>query len=458
MKKTFFITFLAAISLIAAAEDKLPSTARCNVKDFVLPDCVTPAASAMQRDRVLGRVVPLMEKAIHVHPAVGQYVSGYGENIYSVEVFFDALWWLYRGRDDLALNTFQLYISPKNGDVHPNGHIPRHLDVVTRNQGVRSGWFAFEYDEQAQPFLWQTALLLSRAKGSAAWLTDQQYEILRRYLDRWRTAWDRDHNGLCEWASAPHAVADTQFERCGVWRSYFDEAVDLNCFLFIELRAAHEIALARGRQADADQFAQQADHLYVRIQKTLWDDKDHFFYDRDIRSGQLIRVKTVQGFIPLWAGVATPTQAAQMVKEHLLDPKQFWLPFLIPSYSRSEPGYTQHHRPPAGKDVLYYLDEGHADWRGGVWPHTNYWIVHGLWDYGFHDEARQIAARQLAMMDVDHPLAEWFNAETGKGQGGIDLTAGAEALGALLSTELAAELSPTRIQPVDHPLRGCVTR
>ena len=104
-----------------------------------------------------------MEKAIHVHPAVGQYVSGYGEGLYSVEVFFDALWWLYRGRDDLALNTFQLYISPKNGDVHPNGHIPRHLDVVTRNQGARSGWFAFEYDEQAQPFLWQTALLLSRA-------------------------------------------------------------------------------------------------------------------------------------------------------------------------------------------------------------------------------------------------------------------------------------------------------
>jgi len=72
----------------------------------------------------------------------------------------------------------------------------------------------------------------------------------------------------------------------------------------------------------------------------------------------------------------------------------------VPSYARSEASYTQYYEPPSGLDPLYALGPGHANWCGGMWPHWNYMIVHGLMDYGFEDEAHHVAAKLYEAVSV----------------------------------------------------------
>lgn len=58
--------------------------------------------------------------------------------------------------------------------------------------------------------------------------------------------------------------------------------------------------------------------LKKTINTVFWDENDEFYYDRNEKTGARIRVKSVAGFVPLWAGVASLKQAERLVKEHLL--------------------------------------------------------------------------------------------------------------------------------------------
>ena len=73
--------------------------------------------------------------------------------------------------------------------------------------------------------------------------------------------------------------------------------------------------------------------LAKAINQTFWDDKDGFYYDRNEKTGKQIRVKSVAGFMPLWAGVASRKQAERLVKDHLLNKEEF-LKYPIASYAK----------------------------------------------------------------------------------------------------------------------------
>jgi len=392
---------------------------------------------------------------LHYDPASGiQYFSGYGDSIFTCEAFFDIIALNHmRIHPQLGINTLRVYLR----QARENGHIPRHWDCEpagsspANNYWSANRWRELEDEEHAQPFLWQMALFISRRGKSASWITEEEYESLRRYLNLWVTEWDRDKNGLSEWASAPHAMADTSFDRAGRWRSKYCEGVDLNCLLFVEFQAAEMIARSLGKNADAIQFAKEAALKKERIQTLLWDEKDGFFYDRDIRSGERIRVKAAHNFMPLWARVATDDQVRRIVNEHLTDPSQFWTPYPVPSYARSEPNYTQYYQP-AGSDPIWDLSTGHANFQGGTWPQLNYLICHGLMNYGFRNEAQHIARISFELAAANPFLYEYFNAETGKGMGGYPFWSGAQVLMSLLESELAGGFNPSEIKEVDSPL------
>ena len=169
-------------------------------------------------------------------------------------------------------------------------------------------------------------------RGDVSWLGHEDFGRLKRFVNHWLTVWDRDGNGLSEWASAPHSGADSQLERIGPWESYFCEGVDLNCYLYRELLAAAELAQAMDLAEDAAYFGQQAERKRERIQSLLWDEQDSFYYSRDRRTGERIKVKNAETFLPLWAGVAMPEQARLLVSRHLKNPAEFWTPYPVPSY------------------------------------------------------------------------------------------------------------------------------
>ena len=148
------------------------------------------------------------------------------------------------------------------------------------------------------------------------------YDGLKKYIDRW-FAYDSDHNGLPVWDSADANGMDNQVMRGGNQQSFVDEGVDLACYLYREEQAMAVIAGKLGKAEDQKMYQTRTEALAKKINDVFWDDKDGFYYDRNEKTGETIKVKTVVGFLPLWAGIASPGQANRLVKEHLLNPQAF---------------------------------------------------------------------------------------------------------------------------------------
>jgi putative isomerase len=348
------------------------------------------------------------EHGVHEHPKFGKYYSGYGfydgyaPGLFTWESYFDTILLLHVGDTHLGKTALKIYLDNQQS----GGFIPRHWAGLAEPTGDGKVWHLYESEEHAQPFLFQIALLLARANGGdVSWISDAMYEGLKDYLSHWRTAWKRDDSDLSVWASAPHAGADNQFDRVGVWRSYFCAGADLNSFLYLEYLAAEKIALAKGRPRDAHAFAAFAAQTREAVQKRMWNEADGFFYDHDARTGSQIKIKSAEGFFPLWAGIATQQQASRMVKEHLLNPKEFWCAHPVPSYALNEKNYTQHHVPPPLIDSYYALNDGHSNWLGGTWGHSNYFITHGLQRYGLDREAKLLAQKSYEVSAPDKQVS-----------------------------------------------------
>ena len=402
-------------------------------------------------DGVATKLIEIMEtRAVHRHPRFGEYFSGYADSLFTWESFFDTVLLLHAGETSLGKAALAIYLSTQR----PDGFIPRHWPGLAPPTGFGDVWSLYESEEHAQPFLAQIALLIVRANhGDIAWLTEGAYDGLVKYLAHWETVWRRDLSGLCVWASAPHSGEDNQFDRAGVWRSFFCAGADVNSFLYLEYLAMAKLAAVKNRATEAAAFLKLAAEKKDAIQSLLWDEGDSFYYDRDARTGKHLKIKSVAGYFPLWAGIATREQANRLV-EHLTNPQEFWSAYPVPSYARNEKNYTQHHVPPPLLDPYYGLDDNHSNWLGGAWGHSNYFIVHGLQQYGFDREAREIARKSYAMSAPDMQIREWYNAETGAGSGGIGICAGAELLLRFLSAEITAGFSPMPIEDASTPISG----
>jgi hypothetical protein len=380
----------------------------------------------------------MMARGVKQDPRSGRsFFSGYGEAVYDWELYLESICLAYWGSTELTINGIRLFLDAQ----HEDGFIPRR--VVPRYDPEKTSelgraYHDYEEEEHCKPFLFQAALIASRISGDGGWLTPRDYKGLARYLEHWIKRWDRDGNGLSEWASGPHSGADTQFERIGPWRSTFCEGVDLNSYLVMECMAAAEFG-------EKDRWLSEADARRQKIRTVLWDDGEGMFFDRDARDGSRIPVKAGSTFLPLWAGVATPDQARRLVREHLTNPAEFWTPYPVSSYARSEKAYTQLYKPPPGSVPSQYLTAGHCNWCGGMWPHWDYLIAHGLQGFGFAKEAAHVAERFAACSSSDKGLSEWYDAETGEGRGMNPFFAGASVLGVILPAELSCGLDPTMI-------------
>jgi len=256
-----------------------------------------------------------------------------------------------------------------------------------------------------KPFLAQIALLGCRQTGDWRWLAGKYYTRLAKYLDYWFWYSDFDKNGLAVWDSADHSGMDNQTSRTGDIFSQTVEGADLNTYLVRELGAMAILAGRLGRKDDARAYADHAERLAGLLNDILWDEADAFYYDRHERTGERIRVKSVAGLLPLWLGSVPKQRARRLVREHLLNEEEFWLPYPVATYARTEPDYYQERR---GRE---------CNWRGTCWVPTNYMIFQGLRKHGYAEAAGDLAYRTFEMALAEADTREYYNAETGTGQG-----------------------------------------
>jgi alpha,alpha-trehalase len=88
--------------------------------------------------------------------------------------------------------------------------------------------------------------------------------------------------------------------------------VCLNSLLYVMERDAAEIARLAGRPAEARAWETRARARAERVNRLLWDETEGLYLDYHFARGERRRYPFVTTFYPLWAGLATPRQAARV--------------------------------------------------------------------------------------------------------------------------------------------------
>jgi len=219
----------------------------------------------------------------------------------------------------------------------------------------------------------------------------------------WR---DGNRDGLLEWGSdrgSGSSVADRGVPKAPKWETGMDDSpmyddvgydehtytmklddVWLNSLYTLDAECLAKIAAILGKDEDSKRFAEQNVRMKQLIRDKMWNEKDGI-YESVSWDGQFLRRLAPTNFYPMFAGIATPEQAERMVKEHLLNPKEFWGTYVIPSISRSDPAFP---------DQFY--------WRGSIWAPTNYMVYEGLKRYGFDR-----ASYDFAQKSYDLYMEDW---------------------------------------------------
>jgi glycogen debranching enzyme len=165
--------------------------------------------------------------------------------------------------------------------------------------------------------------------------------------------------------------------------------------------ALAEIARELGKNEEAKELTARGE-TYRAALRTLWDERTGIFLNRNLDTGALSPRLSPTNFYPLLAKAATPAQASRMVKEHLLNPAEFWGDWVLPSIARSDPAF---------RDQEY--------WRGRIWGPMNYLVYLGLLNYNEGDARKQLAERSLALFEKEWArnghVHENYNAVTGEG-------------------------------------------
>lgn len=359
-----------------------------NIRNHTVPDFLgkdTKDISAVKIQQILN---DMRDHGI-IYQDGKNCITGYAyHELFDWDMYFETLFLSYFGISKFCRTGVELFLDTQ----HDSGFVAR----------TRGNVFPRER-HPFKPFLAQTALLGSRQSKDFRWLEGKYFDRLEKYLDYWFWHCDSDKNGLCFWDGSDASGMDNQARRLGFDNVMEYEGVDLNCYLVRELDAMAEIAKSLGR--DDRKYIKHANELRKLINEVFWDETDGFYYDRSEKTGELNKIKSVAGFMPLWIGAVPEDRAERIVKQHLLNKDEFWLKYPVATWSKAEPDYYQERK------------GGECTWMGATWIPTNYMVFRGLINYGFTDVARELADKTFELVVSEAYLREYYNGETGAGQG-----------------------------------------
>ena len=131
------------------------------------------------------------------------------------------------------------------------------------------------------------------------------------------------------------------------------------------------------RWGEVEDLRREAEILTKYINEKMWDEETGFYYDR-WSDGRLSGVKTVGAYWTLLASIVPEDRVHRFVM-HLENENEFNRPHRVTSLSHDHPKYD-----PFGDY-----------WKGSVWSPTNYMVISGLRNYGYHQLAYDIALNHL---------------------------------------------------------------
>ena len=202
-------------------------------------------------------------------------------------------------------------------------------------------------------------------------------------------------DGLCQWWSLISG-----WDNSPRWDTGSVEAVDLNSWLCLDQQTLARMAtLLHKPTSEIDGWWRQANRTAEMVQKRLWDEEAGVFFDWNPKLNRSVAVITPATYFTLLPGIATPEQARRMA-DQLSNRSSLLTPYPLPVVSNSAPTYNA---------SLY--------WRGPVWININWITIFGLQKYGLEEEAAELRRKTMALIAKTDVLREYYNSQTGEGEG-----------------------------------------
>lgn len=254
------------------------------------------------------------------------------------------------------------------------------------------------------------AFIVKQSGGDAEWLRDGFYNMqsfVARYLNYQR----HKATGLLYWENDAMVGVDNDpsvyyrpEESCG--------SILLNSFMYKELLSMAYLAERLCMDDIAKRYESEAESLRDNVMENCWDPRDGFFYSVDLNllpvekpdnaafhyhTGQprqydclIQRLSVWSGFLAMWAGIATEEQAKTIVERQYRNAELFNAPAGVYTLSPMEKMYD----PRASGNP--------SSWQGPVWICANYFVFRALLNYGYIDDARELAEKTVLLLGRDY--------------------------------------------------------
>ena len=261
------------------------------------------------------------------------------------------------------------------------------------------------------------------------------------------TRFDEEGNGPDDIGVLVYENKNAEGEVIGY--SINQESVDLNAYLYAEKGFLKSMADILGYSEDSRKYKDEAKALLQYVNDNMYDEETGFYYDLQTNADGSVkkllvnRGKGTEGWIPLWANMATQ-EIADRVIENMVDENKFNLTVPFPTASKDNDKF----------DASRY-------WRGPVWLDQAMFGVEAMQNYGYLDEAREMTYKLFDNTEGllgDGPIRENYNPETGEGLHTTNFSWSATAFCALFRNTLTGNrtTSQTAFAIPDMPLSGTI--
>ncbi len=280
-----------------------------------------------------------------------------------------------------------------------------------------------------KPTLAQHAAFITRRQGGdAEWLREKLYP-LQTFINRYKNHQRHAATGLYFW-NDDAAIGVDNDPATFMRPPRSSGSLFLNCLMYRELLALAYLCDRLGQAEIGDLYRRDAEELLTAVRTHCWDERDGTYYSVDLNllpyegkpfsaqpsirlhSGYprdydclIQRLDVWTSFLPLWAGIATPEQAARMVAR-LRDVRTFNAPYGVRTLSKLEKMYNVR------------ASSNPSLWTGPIWGVSNYLVWRGLVNYGFDADARDLADKTLRLFARDFErfgaLHEYYLPESGE--------------------------------------------
>lgn len=156
-----------------------------------------------------------------------------------------------------------------------------------------------------------------------------------------------------------------------------------------------------GNNKESAELKERAKSLEDVLITSCWNPEDEIFYGLYGKENKMDTVKSAHSLLPLMLDGLPHGKAVSLVEEHLLNPKEFWSDYPVPTVALNEPSYSE-------KAILL--------WRGPTWICLNWFIIKGLKKHNFENVATDLAQRTIEMIHKSG-YREFYSPTTGQGMG-----------------------------------------